>query len=293
MDIRQLEYYSTLVRKGSFTRAADELFVTRQALSKAVKNLEHELGDRLVIVRNGRVQPTEVGSNLYAEAAPVIDSYRKLEGHFVPHTELHARAMSLSIALGHGSLLSLPDGYLELFRCAHPNVRLSIEEMPTESVLDLVAESEVDIGIVGSTPDYLAAFEHKLLVKTGLFLSIPRDNPLAEKERLTMRDVDGVPFVTYGKRNHLHRFFMEECKSSGVYPDILLTTSDCDMLVQSAQASDALYFCFPEVTEYQAAYGRVIRPLDTPSQSAFGTYAIIRKELPAASSAKLFWDWAE
>ena len=293
MDIRQLEYYSTLVRKGSFTRAADELFVTRQALSKAVKNLEHELGDRLVIVRNGRVQPTEAGSNLYAEAAPVIDSYRKLECRFVPHTDSRPRVTPLSIALGHGSLFSLPDGYFELFRSSHPNVRLSVEEMPTESVLDAVLDSEADIGIVGSTPDYLSGFEYKLLVKTGLFLSVPRDNELARKERLTIQDVDGQPFVTFGKRNHLHRFFSEECKGAGVYPDILLTTSDSEMLIQSAQSSEALYFCFAEVADIQAEYGRVVRPLDTPSRSSFGTYAIIRKELPAASSAKLFWDWAE
>lgn len=293
MDIRQLEYYSTLVRKGSFTRAADELFVTRQALSKAVKNLESELGDRLVVVRNGRVHPTEVGSTLYAEAAPVIDSYRRLEGRFVTHSDDRMRQSSLSIALGHGTLMSLPEGYLEQFRSEYSEVRLSVEEVPTESVLDLVAESEVDIGIVGSTPEYLGAFDFKLLVNTGFYLCIPRSNPLAYKEELTMQDVDGQPFVTFGKRNHLHRFFVEECKAAGVHPDILLTTSDSDMLVKSAQASDALYFCFRELGECLSEYGRVIRPLSVLSRAAFGTFAIMRKEIPAASSAKLFWDWAE
>lgn len=48
MDIRQLEYFIAVVRLRSYTRAADELFITRQALSKAVHNLEQEMGEPLV-----------------------------------------------------------------------------------------------------------------------------------------------------------------------------------------------------------------------------------------------------
>lgn len=289
MDIRQLEYYSTLVRKGSFTRAADELFVTRQALSKAVKNLEHELGDKLVFVRNGRVHPTETGASLYAEAAPIIDSYHELEGRFVLQPEARSRTTSLSIALGHGTVFSLSEGYLERFRAQYPHVRLSVEEVPTESVLELVAESEVDVGIVGSTPEYLQGFDKKLLVKTGLYVSVPVASELARKESLCIEDLEGQPFVTYGKRNHLHRFFVERCKAAGVHPDIMLTTSDLDMLIRSAQASQALYFCFPNVMRE----GRVAKPLVLNPDPQFGTFAIMRKELPAGSSAKLFWSWTQ
>ena len=46
MDIRQLDYFIVVAQLGSFTKAADELFLSRQALSKAVRNLEHELGNR-------------------------------------------------------------------------------------------------------------------------------------------------------------------------------------------------------------------------------------------------------
>ena len=287
MDIRQLEYYSALVRKGNFTRAADELFVTRQALSKAVRNLEHELGDKLVFVRDGHVQPTETGMRLYLEAASIIESYRRLEEHFAPRADSRSRQTSLSIAMGHGTAFSLPEGHLERFRAQHPQVRLSIEEAPTDSVLELVASSEADLGIVGSTPDYLQDFDMKLLVSKGIHLCVPLASELSRKDSLSIKDLDGQPFVTYGKRNHLHRFFVEQCKMAGVRPDILLTSSDVSMLTRSAQASGALYFCFPDFR----ADGRVVKPLDLDPESQFGTYAIMRKGIPAGSPANLFWNW--
>ena len=289
MDIRQLEYYSTLVRKGNFTKAADELFVTRQALSKAVRNLEHELGDRLVFVRDGHVHPTETGMRLYLEAASIIESYRKLEEHFAPRLDSQSRQTSLSIAIGHGTTFSLPEGYLERFRAQHPQVRLSIEEAPTESVLELVASSEADLGIVGSTPEYLQNFDKKLLVSKGIHLCVPLSNELSSRECLFIQDLEGQPLVTYGKRNHLHRFFVEQCEAAEVRPNILLTSSDVDMLRRSAQTSEALYFCFPEFE----APDRVAKPLKIIPETQFGTYAIMRKNIPATSSAKLFWDWTE
>ena len=287
MDIRQLEYYSALVRKGSFTKAADELYVTRQTLSKAVRNLEHELGCKLVCNRDGHVRPTETGALLYAEAAPVIDSYRKLEERFLLRNDPRALQPTLSVALGHGVAFSLPGDYFEKFRAEFPHVRLSIEELPTDSVLELVAESEVDVGFVGSTPEYLQGFDRKLLVESGFYISIPPTNELAEKDYLTIQDLEGQPFVTYGKRNHLHRFFVEQCKKAGVHPDILLTSSDVYTLMHATQSSQALYFCFRN----SPAPERVTKPLVLEPSPQFGTFAVKRKELPAASFAKLFWDW--
>ncbi len=289
MDIRQLEYFSALVRKGSFTKAADELYITRQTLSKAVRNLENELSCKLVSVRDGRVHLTESGELLYTEAAPVIDSYRKLEERFGLRSNAHARQSTLSIALGHGVTLSLPEDYLERFRNEFPQMRLSIEEAPTDSVLEMVAESEVDLGIVGSTAEYLQGFDKKLLVRSGLFISVPPSNELAHKHRIVIEDLEGQPFVTYGKRNHLHRFFVEQCEKAGVHPNILLTTSDRATLLRATQSSQALYFCFPDSFSGE----RVIKPLILEPDPQFGTFAIKRKELPTASYAKLFWDWAE
>ena len=60
MDIRQLEYFIAVARLRSYTKAADELFITRQALSKAVHNLEQELGETLIAQRDGIIAGFDV-----------------------------------------------------------------------------------------------------------------------------------------------------------------------------------------------------------------------------------------
>lgn len=56
MDIRQIECFVAVARKGNYTKAAEELFVSRQALSKTVKHLEKEVGEPLFISVPGQSQ---------------------------------------------------------------------------------------------------------------------------------------------------------------------------------------------------------------------------------------------
>ena len=72
MDIRQLDYFIVVAQLGSFTKAADELFLSRQALSKAVRNLEHELGQPLLANRDNHLELTDAGRTLLDDAAPVV-----------------------------------------------------------------------------------------------------------------------------------------------------------------------------------------------------------------------------
>ena len=83
MDIRQLDYFIAVAQRGNFTKAADELFLSRQALSKAVRNLEHELGHPLLVNRDNHLELTDEGRALRADALPVVDAFKQLAQRYL------------------------------------------------------------------------------------------------------------------------------------------------------------------------------------------------------------------
>lgn len=97
--------------------------------------------------------------------------------------------------------------------------------------------------------------------------------------------------MTFGKRNHLHRYFVEACEAAGAHPDILMTTSDAELLVRSATQQHALYFGFPPHVLNDPKEGCALVRIAVPHASAFGTYGIKRKGAPLSSSARLFWQY--
>ena len=102
MDIRQLDYFIVVAQLGSFTKAADELFLSRQALSKAVRNLEHELGQPLLANRDNHLELTDAGRTLLDDAAPVVEAFKQLERRHVGCVGAPALRRTLSVAMAHG-----------------------------------------------------------------------------------------------------------------------------------------------------------------------------------------------
>lgn len=77
MDIRQIECFVAVARKGNYTKAAEELFVSRQALSKTVKHLEKEVGEPLFISVPGQSQLklTQKGTQLMGDAVSLVNAW--------------------------------------------------------------------------------------------------------------------------------------------------------------------------------------------------------------------------
>lgn len=291
MDIRQLEYFIAVAERGNFTKAAEDLFISRQALSKAVRNLEHELEAPLFVSRDNRLELTEEGRHLCDDARPIVQQFNKLERRYActPGTELAGR--KLSVAMVHGAALTLPDRTIDAFRTKHPDILLSVDEASSDEVMGMVRKGEADIGLVGSAPCYLEEFDSVLVVKTGVHAFVPEGNPLENRSRLSIGDLDGQPFVTFGKRDHLHRYFIEACDAAGVRPDILLTTSNRDLCVRTAIEQHAFFFGFPTSICDPDPSATAPIPVDLGREDSFGTYAIRRKGTALSPAARAFWDF--
>lgn len=290
MEIRQLEYVVEVARRGSYTKAADALFVSRQGLSKAIKNLESEIGQSLFQGSGGRLTTTNTGEAFVRAAAPVVSSFEELASRF-SNQKKSQEQQSLSVAVAHGVMLSLPHHAIARFQRANPDILLSLEEVTTETALDMADEGGADVAIVGSAPCYLRDFDTLLVVKTGIYLYVPKESPLANEDILPLKSLDKQPFITTGKRNHLHRFFIEQCGASGIAPHILFTTSDIPLLLEQAERQKACYFGFPPSIKKTDKEAHVLKPVDIGHEAWFGTYAVKRKGAPLSEAAKAFWSY--
>jgi DNA-binding transcriptional LysR family regulator len=224
MDVRQLRYALALAEHQHFGRAAAAVGIAQPPLSKAIAQLEGEVGARLFDRTRQGVFPTAAGEALLARArridqeltAAALDAQRAARGE----------TGSLRIGFNNSAMLSMLPPVLRRFRVEHPEVRLSLEEMVTvESSRALVA-GELDaivcrgaprgpgvqqlvsvavsrdyvIGIVNTGHPFAGQQRISLdqLRRQPLVVALPEDEPAIRK---TLRDVfpdlGGWPGVTY------------------------------------------------------------------------------------------------
>lgn len=134
MDIRQIECFVAVARKGNYTKAAEELFVSRQALSKTVKHLEKEVGEPLFISVPGQSQLklTQKGTQLMGDAVSLVNAWEAFcKAHAAFDVVGHQGRRPLAAAAVHGALLSLPKNAIAAFEQAHEDMIFSIEQSTT------------------------------------------------------------------------------------------------------------------------------------------------------------------
>lgn len=284
MDIRQVEIFAAVARAGSFTKAAEELYLTRQALSKSVKRLEESCGTRLFLVEGNRIELTEEGRRFLDAATPVLQDFSKLDGFFATERR------ELRLAVAQGLFETLPADFGERFLRPNGEFAVSIEESSSDGVTTMLRTGEVDVCLLGSHPKYLQDFDYIDLAHPGYHVSVPLQNPLAARDCLVLEDLDGQPFVTLGKRNHLHRFFTEECAAHGVSPNILIEASEPFLFKKCCDEGTALAFaCAPKHTKPKGL--SVDLPLGMRDTQLFGTFACRRKATPLSPAAEQFWNY--
>jgi DNA-binding transcriptional LysR family regulator len=149
MDTRQLAAFCAVVERKSFSQAAERLGVTQPAVSLQIRSLEQRLGRQLLDRSGRRVEPTEAGLRLYASAQRLLAA----EEHLLEELDAGDEgAISGTLELGAstgpgGTVVPL---LLCDFQDAHPDVRVRLSVSDTQTVVDQVAERELELGIVGA-----------------------------------------------------------------------------------------------------------------------------------------------
>ncbi|WP_103337557.1 LysR substrate-binding domain-containing protein [Amycolatopsis sp. CA-126428] len=189
--LRSLRYFLVVADELHFGRAAERLGIAQPPLSQRVKRLEAELGAKL-FERGRRVTLTEAGEVLRAEARDLLSRWDRM-------TTLVAKAERGELdSLRAGVPPDLPGrvlaAILTKFAAECPAVRLDLQELTTAEQARLLADRELDAGLL-QLPVDVVGLDLGPVVDTPLGVLLPRDSPLARRAELTLADLAGEGLV--------------------------------------------------------------------------------------------------
>lgn len=151
MDMAALQVFLVVAETGSFTRAAERVFLTQAAVSKRIARLEHDLGTRLFDRIGRRTQLTAPGRVLQARARAILDEIEDLRRGI---TNLSGKVVGvLSFATSHHVGLHRLPAALKHFYESYPEVQLDLHFMDSEAACAAVAHGGLELAVVTLPPD--------------------------------------------------------------------------------------------------------------------------------------------
>lgn len=227
LELKQLEYFLQLCDDLSFTSAARKLFITQQALSRSIHNLEKELGVPLFVRNPGSLTKTEAGAE-YEKAVR-----KALNGLNTAARKL--KAADTPVLLHYGtphSMLEDTDHWLKEFNKAFPMTTVQVKEQTDQKNLEQLLNYRLHLAcITGKDPAQMYPEQlHTIkLFDIRMILLMPHSHPLAGREFLTPQDLKNQPVITTQTDYFGVQHFTDYCKKSGV--DILTSLASVDRLI--------------------------------------------------------------
>ena len=210
MEIRTLRYFLETAREGNMTRAAERLFISQPTMSKQLKELENELGAKLFLRSNYNLKLTEAGMLLKKRAEDILALVDKTEAEFRSMDELNRGDIYVG-APESESMMMFAEVVASLQK-DYPGIRCNIYSGNLEDVCDRLEKGLLDFAIVMSYVDLSKYNYIRMPAEDSWGILMRKDDPLAEKESLTVEDIKKYPLICSRQwvDQEMPRWFAEE-----------------------------------------------------------------------------------
>ncbi|MBW9212877.1 MULTISPECIES: LysR family transcriptional regulator [Terrabacteria group] len=195
MEIKQLEYFRSVVESGTISAAARKLNLSQPPLSFQMKKLEEELG--LLLFERGRkeIHLTEAGRLLYQKSGDLLRRLEALE------FEVKATGQHPILRIGATpTTISLLIPMLKKFQKEHPHIHYELWDENSYRLNSLLKEEMIDVALLRS-PVFLETLESRLVQKENMVAVFHKQSYLLEKASLT--EVSQYPLIVYRRYQNL------------------------------------------------------------------------------------------
>jgi len=214
MDISSLQSFLAVADSGSFSRAAERIFLTQPAVSKRIASLEAQLGTRLFDRIGRRVQLTPAGIALHERAKRLLRELDDVKRSIADLSGIIAGDLRLATS-HHIGLHRLPQP-LRDFHARYPQVHLDLRFMDSEQACNDVARGEIELAIVTLPPRLDPPLRGEPIWEDPLDVVVAPHHPLALSEDISIRHLAQYPAILPGPGTYTREIVL---KALGTWRD--------------------------------------------------------------------------
>jgi LysR family transcriptional activator of glutamate synthase operon len=281
VEIRQIQYFLSIVETGSFSAAADEHYISQSSLSKNIIALEKELGVPLFDRSKRKVFLTDAGEVFWEHArkmnlahkAMIVDLY----GYKSDSDTFSIAAIPVIAQYGITT-------YIAQFREVYPNINFTLEEIDGLNILPALEEHRFDLAITRHNILDDEKFTSLEIRKDKLQVVVSKRNRYATRSCLSIKELSDDNFIVFDRVTDLHKLIMEECKKAGFDPIIFYSSHRKVSVFALVGANIGLALMPSKIYEYHKHPDVIAIPLEEHIECNVVLAYLKNKKLPKAAS---------
>jgi len=232
MELRHLECFAEVVSQGGFSAAARVLGTTQSTVSKALSQLEHECGARLVERLSSGVRLTDAGVRVLRRATTMLAERDHLKAELSDLRGVESGRLRLGIPTLGSSVLFAP--LVATYRQRYPGIEVELREQGSWDLEELLRNGEIDMGAtLAPVPEDL---EWRQIVDEPLVALLPKGHALAGRETVKFKELAASPFILFERGFVLNRIVDKASRKRGIELNVATRGAHADFIIALVSA---------------------------------------------------------
>lgn len=233
MTPKKLDHFLKIVKAGSLSRAADDLQIAHSALSREVKELEVEIGVKL-LQRNARgVEATPAGKALCRQAEIILGLLGKVRDEVNNLADIPSGSVAFGMTATMCGILLAPlvKNYIELY----PDVKLIIREGTSFRLRSALLAREIDMAVLNAPIAEPQLIFRPFFIEPFVLVG-PANSNLHKRSKISMQEVSRLKLILPVAHNTTRMLIDTAFEKQGLVPHNLLETDDAAPMIQLVSA---------------------------------------------------------
>lgn len=278
MQLTQLQYFLTVARFEHMSKAALELEISQSSLSKTIARLEDDIGVPLFDRKGKSIRLNEYGQNFFQKVEKILLELQEAKEEIQELADI--REDSVSINVMNSKLL--PKLFYEFFK-KRPNVKVRQYLLPDRLAQQKLIDGEIDLMIVPN-PIIDERIEWVPLFKEDIYLVVPKNHPLASKERISLIEAKDEMFILSETGQSFRTTENRIFEKAGFTPRIAFEGEELSVILQLVNEGTGISFIFKN--SFLDAYLDNVKILKIVNPASFQTVGIAWKKTRKSSFVK-------
>lgn len=227
MELNQLRYFLEVAQSQHMTRSAEQLHIAQSALSRAIHNLETELGVPLFSQRGRNIVLTECGRFFREKLTPILDQLDALPEQLQTMACLENDTIHLNVL---AASVLLTEAVIE-YEKEHPPLNFQLMQNPESELYDICVTTR----LLYRVPEGGSA--EQFMYPEQIYLAVPAGHPLARRGQIDLAEAASEGFIVLTGAHHMRWICDQFCRHAGFTPRIIFE-SDNSAAVRNAIAAN-------------------------------------------------------
>jgi len=228
-SLNSLLVFHEVAKHKSFSKAAEELFISQPAVTKHIKELERKVGMGLIQRRRGGFALTEAGKILFKYTHKISSHLMDIENLLEDLKKEHQGILKIGTTESYSK--GLMPKLLSGFQTSFPFMKIALDVGNSEEIEKSLLVYKNDLVLIAVTKKS-PSFESIPFLKEELVLIVSPNHPLATKHAVSLKELGRYPLIIRAKGSTTRRIILQAFKEVGIHPSLYIEAGSSEFIKQ-------------------------------------------------------------